>query len=238
MEEVLFLLVVVLIASLLQASTGYGFSIVAVPFLLMLYPSHMAVQVNMVLSLCLSGFMLFKIGKEVDRRLLVDLIKGSTIGLIPGILIYLYVNVHLLKMVVGAFILIFTVLLILKVTIRQSKNKDLFAGGISGMLATSIGVPGPPLLLYFSGAKIDKAVLRSTTLGYYLFIYLIGLVLQILFSGTSQKVWLTSAIALPTLIAGIFLGQILFRWMGAGTFRIITYVILFITGAYLLGTGL
>jgi len=231
------LIIIVLVASLLQTSTGYGFSIVGTPFLLLIYPAHMAIQINIILSICLSAFMIFKIRKEIDKSLLVRLIKGSVMGLILGIFIYLFLDIQLLKMTVGALILFLTILLILKLTINRTQNKDFITGGISGLLTTSIGVPGPPLLLYFSGAGIDKTTLRSTTLAYYLFVYFFSLVMQISFGGTSKETWIFSLIAIPPLFAGIMLGQLFFKWISQKVFRIITYIILIFTGVYLLVTS-
>lgn len=231
------LIIIVLVASLLQTSTGYGFSIVGTPFLLLIYPAHMAIQINIILSICLSAFMIFKIRKEIDKSLLVRLIKGSVMGLIFGIFIYLFLDIQLLKMNVGALILFLTILLILKLTINRTQNKDFITGGISGLLTTSIGVPGPPLLLYFSGSGIDKTTLRSTTLAYYLFVYFVSLVMQISFGGTSKETWIFSLIAIPPLFAGIMLGQLFFKWISQKVFRIITYIILMFTGVYLLVTS-
>ena len=237
MEDLMVLIIIVLVASLLQTSTGYGFSIVGTPFLLLIYPAHMAIQINIILSICLSAFMIFKIRKEIDKALLVRLIKGSVMGLIFGIFIYIFLDIQLLKMTVGALILFLTILLILKLTINRTQNKDFITGGISGLLTTSIGVPGPPLLLYFSGAGIDKTTLRSTTLAYYLFVYFVSLVMQISFGGTSKETWIFSLIAIPPLFAGIILGQLFFKWISQKVFRIITYIILMFTGVYLLVTS-
>jgi len=231
------LMLVVLIASILQTSTGYGFSIIGTPFLLLLYPAHMAIQINIILSICLSAVMIFNIRKEVDKTLVIRLIKGSVLGLIAGIFVYLFLDIELLKMTVGVIILILTVLLIFQVTMKQTKKKDYITGGVSGVLTTSIGVPGPPLLLYFSGAGIDKTTLRSTTLAYYLFVYFASLMMQMSFGGTSKETWFFALIALPSLVAGIFLGQWVFKWISQQTFRIITYVILIFTGIYLLITS-
>jgi len=181
------LIVIVLLASLKKTSTGYGFSIIGTPFLLLLYPAHMAIQMNIILSIFLSAFMIVSIRKGVDNELLTRLMKGSIIGLIFGIFIYLYLNIQLLKIAVGALILMLTGLLILKLTIERTKNRDFISGGISGLLTTSIGVPGPPLLLYFSGARIDQTTLRSTTLAYYLFVYSVSLVLQISLEVQAKK---------------------------------------------------
>src|SRR5690625_7919567 len=79
--DLIVLVSIVLVASLLQTSTGYGFSIIGTPFLLLIYPAHTAIQINIILSICLSAFMIFKIRKEVDHSLLVRLIKGSILGL-------------------------------------------------------------------------------------------------------------------------------------------------------------
>jgi uncharacterized protein len=237
MEDLMVLIIIVLVASLLQTSTGYGFSIVGTPFLLLIYPAHMAIQINIILSICLSAFMIFKIRKEIDKSLLVRLIKGSVMGLIFGIFIYLFLDIQLLKMTVGALILFFTILLILKLMINRTQNKGFITGGISGLLTTSIGVPGPPLLLYFSGAGVDKTTLRSTTLAYYLFVYFVSLVMQISFGGTSKETWIFSLIAIPPLFAGIMLGQLFFKWISQKVFRIITYIILMFTGVYLLVTS-
>jgi len=231
------LIIIVFVASLLQTSTGYGFFIVGTPFLLLIYPAHMAIQINIILSICLSAFMIFKIRKEIDKALLVRLIKGSVMGLIFGIFIYIFLDIQLLKMTVGALILFLTILLILKLTINRTQNKDFITGGISGLLTTSIGVPGPPLLLYFSGAGIDKTTLRSTTLAYYLFVYVVSLVMQISFGGTSKETWIFSLIAISPLFAGIMLGQLFFKWISQKVFRIITYIILMFTGVYLLVTS-
>lgn len=237
-EDILLLLLIVIIASSLQTSTGYGFSIIGTPFLLIVYSFQEAVQINIILSICLSAVMIFKIRSEIDRALLKKLVKGSVIGLLPGIYIYLYIDTEMLKLAVGIIILLLTILLIKQYTVKRTKAKDYTAGSLSGMLTTSIGVPGPPLLLYLSGAKIDKTVLRSTTLAFYLFAYTASLLMQIGFGGTSVEIWKSSALALPALFLGVIIGQVVFKKISQKIFLNITYVILIFTGVYLVVTSL
>lgn len=118
--------------------------------------------------------------------------------------------------------------------LKKTNKKDLAAGGLSGLLTSSIGMPGPPILLYFSGTDIPKETLRATTLTYYLYIYGISLVLQLAVAGTSAGVWVSASIALPVLLLGLYLGQLLFKIINQRTFRLITYAILIVTGVYLL----
>lgn len=228
------LLTIVLLAASLQASTGYGFSMIGTPILMIVYPPHTAIQINIILSIVLSALMIYKIRNEVDTKLLKRLIIGSFPGIVVGIFVYLYLNIDWLKFSVGLIILLATVLIIFKVKINRSIGKDFTSGGISGALTTSIGVPGPPLLLYFSGSQMDAKTLRSTTLAYYLFIYTISLCMQVAFGGTEIAIWRDSLHALPALIVGVFVGQFLFKRMKQRLFFIITYIILIGSGLYLM----
>ncbi|WP_209125271.1 sulfite exporter TauE/SafE family protein [Alkalihalobacillus sp. BA299] len=234
MEGIVISAMIVLFASVLQACTGFGFSIMATPFLLFVYAPHVAIQINIILSILISVFILPKIIKDVDKKLLIKLVKGSIIGAPFGIGIFLFLDVQFLKIVISLLILFLTCLLILQFSVKQTSAKDHISGGLSGMLTTSIGMPGPPLLLYFSGVKIEKAVLRSTTLAFYLFIYVVALGMQITFGSTNKEIWFTSLILVPVSICGMILGQWLFKFINQKVFQLITYVILGVTGFYLL----
>lgn len=125
-------------------------------------------------------------------------------------------------------------MLMLKFRINQSRGRDLAVGGLSGSLTTSIGMPGPPLLLYFSGTDTQKAKLRGTTLAFYLFIYSLSLIIQVIVAGTSKTVWVSSGMALPLVFIGLFIGQRLFNVINQRVFQIFTYIILIFTGVYML----
>ena len=232
--ELYIFLLIVLIASILQTSTGFGFSILATPFLLLLFAPFEAIQINLFLSLCISLALIVKIRKDVDYDILKRLVIGSVFGLPVGIMIFLYLNLNHLKLGVGVMILLLTVLLILQMRIKQNQRKDLVVGGLSGMFTTSIGMPGPPLLLYFSGTDTKKEQLRATTLAFYLWIYLVSFIMQLSIVGTSKTVWTSILWGLPLVCIGLYLGQRLFYKMNQAVFQIIVYIILLFTGIYTL----
>lgn len=232
--QLIILIIIVFFAAFLQTSIGYGFSIIGTPFLLMIYPAHTAIQINIILSILISLLMIYSIRKEVDRTLVMRLVKGSLIGLILGIFIYLYANITLLKLSIGIIIGILTILLVCQFSIQRKINRDYTIGGLSGLLTTSIGVPGPPLLLYFSGTDMAPRTLRSTTLAYYLFVYSASLMMQVSLAGTNRLVWTASLTALIPLLLGIYLGNKLLYKINRQLFRLITYAILFITSIYLI----
>lgn len=236
--ETFALIAIVFIASVLQAGTGFGFSIMATPFLLLLFEAHDAIQLNIVLSLLISVIMTFKIRKDINKESLVRLIKGSLIGILPGLLLFIFLDVQPLKILVSILILLSTVLLVAKITVKQTKLKELITGALSGLLTTSLGMPGPPLLIYFSGTNVDKATLRSTTLAYFVFVYSASILLQFSMYSISKGVWVSALWALPFTLLGIYLGQWVFLRLNQQLFQKIIYALLFFTGIYLLLTTL
>ncbi len=225
---------IILIASILQTSTGFGFSILATPFLLLLFQPAEAIQINLILSFVISLALIAKIKQDIDFGVLKRFLFGSVAGLPLGMLVFLVLDVTKLKLGISIIILILTVVLIWKFRISQTKPRDYIVGGLSGILTTSIGMPGPPLLLYFAGTATQKAVLRGTTLAFYLVIYLLSIIMQVSFAGATKTMWLASGLALPIVFLGLYVGQLLFTRINERHFQIVLYVILAFTGVYLL----
>ncbi|KON70657.1 sulfite exporter TauE/SafE family protein [Peribacillus butanolivorans] len=234
MGTALIFICIVLVASILQSSTGFGFSIMATPFLLMLFQPQEAIQINIILSLVISISLILKIRNDIDFILLKRFILGSIVGVPLGVLIFVSININALKLGVSILLLILTLLLIGNFRVNPTQFRDFIVGGISGVLTTSIGMPGPPLLLYFTGTDTEKGKLRATTLAFYLFIYFISLITQIIFTGTNKVIWESSLYAIPIVFLGLYIGQIIFKRLNQRVFRIFTYILLIFTGIYLL----
>lgn len=234
MDSIFLFIVVILLASILQTSTGFGFSIMATPFLLLLFAPREAIQINLALSLVISSVLIMKIRHDVDTGILKRFIIGSSAGLPIGILIFLLADMTKLKLGISIVILALTILLFFQFRTHQSLRRDFIVGGISGAMTTSIGMPGPPLLLYFSGTDTKKEELRATTLAFYLFIYFVSLLIQVVFAGTTIEVWKAGGLALPVVLAGLVFGQLLFQWINQRLFQLFMYMILLFTGVYLL----
>ncbi|SES62831.1 Uncharacterized membrane protein YfcA [Oceanobacillus limi] len=234
METVFLFLCIIFVASVLQTSTGFGFSIIATPFLLMLFLPQEAIQINIILSLLISISLIWKISIDIDFVILKRFIIGSVLGVPFGIVIFISININAFKIGVSVLLLVLTLLLICNFRVKKTRIRDFIVGGLSGLLTTSIGMPGPPLLLYFTGTDTEKAKLRATTLGFYLFIYFISLITQVIFTGTNKLIWESSLYAIPIVFMGLFIGQIIFKLLNQRIFKIFTYILLGFTGIYLL----
>ncbi|WP_112322896.1 sulfite exporter TauE/SafE family protein [Oceanibium sediminis] len=225
--------VIVLLAASIHACTGFGFSLLATPFLLLVFAPSDAIQINIALSIVISVLLMPKLVADLDRALLGRLILGSLLGAPVGILVYLFADPDQLRVAIGLLLLVLTFFILRKFRFARSARKDVLTGGFSGALTSGLGMPGPPLMVYFAGTSIRQSVLRSTTLVCFLITYSLSLALQIGFGSSSWEVLRAALYLLPATVAGVVIGQRLFARIDAAQFMKLLYGLLILTGAYL-----
>src|SRR5665648_223860 len=108
----IFATIIIFFASVLQAATGFGFAIMATPFLLLIFDSRECIQISIILSFVVSLLLIRKIIEDVDKDLLCSLIIGSVVGVPLGVLFYKFINLDVLKVTVSIVILIISLILI------------------------------------------------------------------------------------------------------------------------------
>lgn len=234
MEAFLFAAPIVLVASALQSCTGFGFSLMATPLLLLLFEPRTAIQLNIILSLVVSAALLPHIRAAVDRPMLRRLIASSLLGIPLGAALFAWLDPGLLKLAVGIVVLAVTGLIAARFTFTASRTGDGIAGLAAGTLTASLGIPGPALLVYFAGTALDKARVRATTLGFFLFVYAGALVAQVALASSERTIWLGALALAPIVWLGTVAGQRLFEAIDQRVFAIMINAILAGTGLYLL----
>ena len=190
-------------------------------------------QINIILSLVISFSLVWKVRHDIDVALLKKVMIGSVVGAPFGSLLFALVDVTTFKLLIAILLIGLTILLI-KNLYSTNRSRDYGVGFISGMFTTSIGMAGPPLLLYFASTHRDKETIRAVSLAYYIFIYLISLLSQVIFEGTSGMVWVYSMYALPIVFLGLIFGQMLFTRLNQKLFRTLIYILLVAAGLILL----
>ncbi len=107
-------------------------------------------------------------------------------------------------------------------------------GAVSGLLAGTTGIGGPPVILYLMTGGDRPAVLRANMIGYFT-IVLIGLALTFAFLGLfgPSVMWRTGFLVVP-FIVGIFAGARLFPLASERTFHNIALAVLAVSSSYVL----
>lgn len=251
MYDFVFAGAIVFIASVLQAAVGFGFAIVGTPLLLLVFDSRDVIQMSIFLSLATTIPLLPKIIKELDCLLLKRLFIASVFGAPIGLLFFAYVSLDMLKITVGIVVTAIALFLLVNwLKIRDSnqgsdqelqqnnspssKTQAEITGFLAGTLTTSVGMPGIPLSIYFSVNNTKKEIVRGTTLAFFIGVYIVSIILQLLTVKISANTIITTLKLLPILIVGVLVGNLLHYRINQRTFQLIINLVLIYTGLHMI----
>jgi len=229
----LMLLVAVTGASALQSATGIGFGVIAGPVMLIVLNSGTAIQISIALSFLIAAMLVPSLWRRVDRRLLMHFLGGSLVGLPLGLFVFMNIGIDLLKFVAGLAVL-FTLIFVLRNDgarasgdrSRASKVEQLSIGSISGIMSSSLAMPGPVPAAWMAGRSYDKETVRATILAMFIFSYAGAFALQASVADLRMEtLWQCLKLA-PTTILGVFFGRLLAGWLTEQTFRLVLILVL------------
>ena len=242
-QEILILGLAVFGASALQAATGIGFGVIAGPVLLIALNDGSAIQISVLLNLLIAVLLAPALRRKFDRRLLKSLLIGLAIGSPLGLLIYLQMDITLLKLFAGLVVL-FTLFLVMRggrtaASLQgdgSSRFEQISIGVIAGVMGGSLAMPGPVTAAWMSARRYDKDTLRATILVMFVVAYGIALLLQISMAEIStDTLRLTAWLTAPTL-AGVVVGHRLSSRISESVFRWLLTAILAFTSIILFAT--
>ena len=231
-SSIVFAIIVLAFTGIAVGTTGFGFALIAVPPLLLLYPPQTVVAVIFSASLVPSLLVIASAWRETDLRLVALLLPGALLGLLVGSQLLRLVDSALLKLVAGLFVAVYALLMW-----RGYRPSGLdgpvaasLAGIVSGVLGSATGLSGPPIVILFTARRLVRDVFRGTISAYFIATGLIGLAI-LLAGGTvgTQEVTLTLLLTPPAAL-GVLLGNRLSQRLSAATFQKLTLLLLLATG--------
>jgi uncharacterized protein len=215
-------------AATVQATAGFGFSLVLVPLLVVVIGPKETVVVANILSTALEAALLVRVHQYVDWRLGTKLFTGALVGMPFGLIALIWLSPKALQIVIAVTVVVFTLLLMRGVRLhRAGPLGDLFAGVVSGVLNTSTSMSGPPVVIYLQGRGVARAAFRATLLAYFAAISLIAVGLLAASNQFDKETGVAALVAIPALAVGGLLGNFLHHRVPEQRFRQLVYAILF-----------
>ncbi len=233
-------MVVVGVSGVIFGMTGFGFALVSVPPLLLLYDPETVVALTIGASLLTSVIVVLGARRELNSRLVFTMLPGACVGLLLGARILNVVDPTLLKIVAGTLVAAYSILLLRGYQPSGMKSgwAASVAGAASGTLATSTGLSGPPVVILFTARALTKDAFRVTIAAYFVAINLIGIVVLLAGGTLGESEFVTSAALTPAALIGTLIGNRFVRHFTAAGFRKLTLTLLLLTGLMGIGTAL
>ena len=236
MNELLFYLVI-LLANIIQGITGFAGTILAMPFSIKLVGMDTAVPVLNFLGLLSGVYVFLGNRKSVDWKEVKHIVAFMGPALIAGIVIkrWLSSKPTVLYMTLGTIVLLIAITGLWKML--SGRERQQASAAIDTALLVSSGlvhgmfVCGGPLLIgYLTRRLKEKTAFRATISTIWIFLNGAIFIFQLIGGSWNMELAKVQLISIPFLLAGMFLGGVLYKHMSQRTFMIITYVLLFIAG--------
>ena len=171
-------ILVIAMASCSQTISGFGFTLMSVPFLATVMPPLQAVSLTILISTPLAIIRSKREWKDVHWPTAKRLGLASLIGMPIGIAVTSHLPDRPLRLIIGIAVAIAGTVLATGFRIRsQRPSIDVVAGFVSGVLATTTGTNGPPLVIAMHGRRMAPVIFRATLVVVYLFANIVSLAL-------------------------------------------------------------
>lgn len=207
------IILLLLFASFVQSFSGFGFALLTIPILTLLFDFPHAVALTALWGLLINLLLLNNLWKHISFKSLKYLYVGSIIGIPIGINILLFLKPELLKILLAIVILLFIIFNLKKhKNIPKSNNWiSIIAGFFSGFLGGALSTNGPPIIIYLHYFSKSKEQFKASITGFFIVSSII-IVMSHLVSGISDGFVFKNFIYLsPIVLIGYFLGQILYK---------------------------
>ena len=229
---------IIVVAGVGQAVSGFGFMLISVPLLTLLMGPREAVPVALAIGQAIALLGWYEGRHEVEWRPVRLLVLGALVGLPLGLLVFRLVPLGLLQVLIGAVVIGLTVLLLVKVRLPAGRPTLFGAGGVGGVLLGTSGMPGPVMVVALQTVGLGPRPFRSTLQALLSIIGFAGLGAFLVTGGFSvDSVWLILA-GLPATWVGWRVGDLIFARLDHRTLRIVVLATLFASGASTLIRGL
>ncbi len=200
-------------ASVLRGFTGFGFGLAAVPLLSLALPPAKVVPFVVVLQVLVGLGGIRSAWSLCDWRAMRGLVPGLLVGIPVGLLVLTAFEPNTVRLVIGLIIAASVVLLWrgARLPPRPSFGLTMGVGMLSGVISGLASMGGPPVVVYLLALGHGAAVVRATSIIYFMATGLTATVAMIPRGLIDRDLLLWSVAAIPILLGGSWLGTCAFH---------------------------
>lgn len=224
---ILFVLLISFLASFVRSTLGFGESLIAVPLFLLFMPPQTAVPLSVMLSAVIALIIVIQDHRKIHFNSAKWLILYALLGIPFGLLILIYGNEQLIKIVLGILLSLYAIYSLMgkPAAIKNKKSKRWLAacGFLSGVLGGAYGLNGPPLVVYGNLRKWSAPQFRATLQAYFLPVSIVSVLAYYSKGFITSEVGSYFGISLLTTIPAIFFGRALNHRLKSDSFYSYVY---------------
>jgi uncharacterized membrane protein YfcA len=238
----IYVLCVILIATVIRSAFGFGEALVAVPLLAFWLPLPVAAPLAVLVSITIAGIVVIQDWKKIHLRSAGWLVVSSLFGIPLGLLLLTNSHQRGLKAALGIIIIAFAVYSLIgraPLELKQDSRGWLLACGFcAGVLGGAYGMNGPPLAVYGAMRRWSAQHFRATLQGYFLPASIVGMAGYALAGLWTSAITRYYLLSLPVTVLGVYFGRVINHRLNGEAFFKYLYLGLAAIGALLVAQAI
>lgn len=225
-------LLAALLAGVVTGMTGFGLALISTPILLFVYEPRTVIVLTAIFSVFINTAVVWDSWHEARKRLALALLIPSLLGVVVGVEVLRVIDPVYVRLGVGVVVVFSALLLVRDVRLPGAGTRwgTLVAGSTSGMLSTSTGLAGPPIVLLLASRGLPKHEFRGTSALYFLPMSVAGIAVLALRGLVDASEVPLGLLLVPAAIAGKAVGTALLGRVSERVFRAVTLGLVILTG--------
>lgn len=227
--ELAFAAAVTVAAGLIRGFSGFGSAMVLSPLLSLIYGPVQAVATMILLETAVTVQLLPGVARRARWREIGPMAAAACVTVPLGGYILLTVDAMIMRRLIAGVLLVFVLIMLRGWRYRGPRRLSISIGvaAVSGTMVSSVGMGGPPVLLYwFSGS--DSADQNRTNIIAYFAVLTAAVLVTFIVNGTIglETVW-RAAVLTPLFLVAAHLGSRAFRRSSEALYRRVALIFLF-----------
>jgi uncharacterized membrane protein YfcA len=233
MLELSFACIVVFLAAIVRGFSGFGFSLLAITALSLVYTPAQIVPSIFMMELVASLNLLPSVWKDVHWRSLLPLSLGCFVATPIGVWALANVPAPPMQLALGIFVLIAVLLLAMNFALKTMPGPiaSTAAGAASGLANGAFGIGGPPVVLFYFASPAGNFAGRASIIVFFIFTDSIGLANQYVQNLITWDTAERALLFLPLMLFGVWIGARSFKSVDQALFRKIVLGVLAVLAA-------
>jgi uncharacterized membrane protein YfcA len=229
--SIVYVFVVSVLGATLQGSLGLGLGFVAVPLLAIIDPRYLPGPLIMA-ALVLTLLLALRDHKSIHVKGIIWVLTGRVLGTLIGIQLLVLIPENYLSMTFAVMVIIGVIISLSGIRIELNSRNLLGSGTLSGLMATTAAIGGPPLAMVYQYLRGPQ--LRGTLSSIFVFGAIISLTALSTVGYFGLLELKLSAILLPGILAGYFISKYTAKILDRGFIRPAILVFSLLSGLVLL----
>lgn len=212
---------IVFLAAIVRGFSGFGFSLLAITALSLIYPPAEIIPSIFMLELVASANLLPSIWKDIHWKSLGPLTLGCLIATPIGVWLLAHISPAPMQMALSLFVLAATILMWRGFALKSMPGTlaSTAAGAASGLANGAFGIGGPPVILFYFASPAGNLAGRASLVAFFLATDVIGLANQSVHGLITMETAIRAALYVPALLAGVWIGARSFKGTDPEKFR-------------------